>query len=87
MDEERAESLVDDFDRLMELHEEYADAVESDDAETRELWESLDQQMSALARRIARLRDGGSASKSQLDDLEAVIEELDEAYSELADRL
>jgi len=86
--ESRVAMFLEDFDGLVESHDEYvetleSDDVESDDPETRAVWSEIEELFKQLSRRVVRLRRDGSASEDEMDDLESLMENLVELYGEL----
>ncbi|MBW2424310.1 MAG: hypothetical protein JRG86_08680 [Deltaproteobacteria bacterium] len=85
MTDERIEGLCEDFERLLELHDEYEEAVDLDDGETRACWEEIVRRLDHLSPRIEKLRDADPDDKQLIDGVEVLLEELDEAYGDLAE--
>ncbi len=83
----RIELFLDDFDGFMELHSEYADSIGTGNFEARAVWEEIEDQFKQLFRRVARIRRKAHASEDELDELDAMMEELNEQYGELASLL
>jgi len=86
--ESRVAMFLEDFDGLVESHDEYvetleADNVDSDDIETRAIWTEIEELFKQLSRRVVGLRRGGAASEDEMDELEEMMENLNELYGEL----
>lgn len=81
---DRLEMLLEDFQGLVDLHDEYAELVEPDDIEMRRLWEEIQTRMSTLTKSVARLRRRGSDEGDLFDEVELEIEELNDSYGDLA---
>lgn len=80
----RVAAITDEYQQLLEMHQEYADLVlDVDDPEVHELWQEIQAGRRQLLGRIRALADGRT-SADILDDLEERIDELNEHYWDLA---
>lgn len=79
----RIRAILEDYEGMLEMHDEQAEAVDLADIEAREIWDQIEGDLKALARRISRLRRGTEAHDDDLEEIELQMEELSDLYNEL----
>jgi archaellum component FlaC len=80
----RVRTILDDYEGLVEMHEEYAEDDDPQDIDQRALWEQIQMDLKQLSRQIASLQRGAEFDEEQLEEIELQIEDLNDLYGELA---
>jgi len=80
----RVQAILEDYDCLLEMHEEQADSIDFEDIEAHALWDQIETDMKQLSRRIASLKRGKGTHVDDLEEVVRRIEELNDLYGELA---
>lgn len=82
--ESRVEMFLDDFDGLIESHSEYVDSLDTSDVEIRATLADIKALLKPLSAKAKRLRHSGTASDDEMDVAEAMMEEVNDLFGELA---
>ncbi len=80
----RVQAILEDYDCLLEMHEEQADIIDFEDIEAHAFWNQIETDLKQLSRRIASVKRGKGLHPDDLDEVVRRIEELNDLYGELA---
>ncbi len=80
---DRIETLVEEFDGLTELRDEWNDAFDYGNIEAREIWYEIEKSMNYASASIRRIPSGSGMSEALVAQLENELEKLNDLFHEL----